>query len=306
LKCAVDGLIESLVALVRCEAGEAALLLLQSSSPPTTRLGRSPPRSLLTRRRPFLFLSPWSRPLSTCVPPALVAPGCGGVVAARLVSPTLDSALDHSHRTLSTTDRMRVRVHSVFIEAAQQGEPARGAVAERTSRSPRLLEESEAGSRSRGSSTSTRRTSTGIDTLLPPRTPPRPVAFVPSPSSSSPLIAISLRLAFASQVLRYTALASGIVYGVVHRKTLQDKFDHDAARKEVQLREHWLQEAKKAWAAKQQGNSGRASLSFLVLIRPCSWEEPALTPSLARPLAVITDPDAPGFDLEAVLKSFEK
>ncbi|KPV76331.1 uncharacterized protein RHOBADRAFT_42661 [Rhodotorula graminis WP1] len=81
----------------------------------------------------------------------------------------------------------------------------------------------------------------------------------------------------AVNVLRYTALASGIVYGVVHRKTLQDKFDHDAARKEVQLREHWLQEAKKAWANRQKGNSG-----------------------------LITDPDAPGFDLEAVLKAYEK
>jgi hypothetical protein len=61
------------------------------------------------------------------------------------------------------------------------------------------------------------------------------------------------------QVVRYTALASGIVYGVVHRKTLQDRFDAHAAEKEVQLRQHWLEEAKKAWAQKQlQSKDSRA------------------------------------------------
>lgn len=63
------------------------------------------------------------------------------------------------------------------------------------------------------------------------------------------------------QVVRYTALASGIVYGVVHRKTLQDRFDAHAAEKEVQLRQHWLEEAKKAWAQKQlQSKDSRALL----------------------------------------------
>ncbi|GAA5878759.1 hypothetical protein JCM3774_005060 [Rhodotorula dairenensis] len=82
----------------------------------------------------------------------------------------------------------------------------------------------------------------------------------------------------AVNVVRYTALFSGIVYGVVHRKTLQDRFDAHAADKEVQLRQHWLEEAKKAWAQKQ----------------------------LQSKDSLVTDPDAPGFDLEALLKSYEK
>ncbi|EGU13515.1 hypothetical protein RTG_00245 [Rhodotorula toruloides ATCC 204091] len=81
-----------------------------------------------------------------------------------------------------------------------------------------------------------------------------------------------------AEVVRYTALASGIVYGIVHRKTLQERFDKSAAEKEVQQRAHWLEEAKKAWEAqKLQGKSG-----------------------------VVTDPEAPNFDLEALLKSYEK
>ncbi|GAA6062421.1 hypothetical protein JCM10212_006056 [Sporobolomyces blumeae] len=81
----------------------------------------------------------------------------------------------------------------------------------------------------------------------------------------------------AASAVRYSALVFGVLYGIVHRQTLQSEFDHHAAQKEVQLRQHWLEEAKKAWAQKQQKNDG-----------------------------LITDPDAPGFDLEALLKSYEK
>ncbi|GAA5884530.1 hypothetical protein JCM6882_005289 [Rhodosporidiobolus microsporus] len=81
----------------------------------------------------------------------------------------------------------------------------------------------------------------------------------------------------AVNVVRYSALFSGIVYGVVHRQTLQAKFDKEAAEKEIHLRQHWIEEAKKAWANKQKSDN-----------------------------SLITDPDAPGFDLEAVLKAFEK
>ncbi|BGP14560.1 hypothetical protein JCM10213_001909 [Rhodosporidiobolus nylandii] len=81
----------------------------------------------------------------------------------------------------------------------------------------------------------------------------------------------------AVNVVRYTALFSGIVYGVVHRQTLQSQFDQQAAEKEIHLRQHWLEEAKKAWAQKQKSDN-----------------------------SLVTDPDAPGFDLEKVLKSFEK
>ncbi|KAL7342973.1 hypothetical protein BJY59DRAFT_688269 [Rhodotorula toruloides] len=97
--------------------------------------------------------------------------------------------------------------------------------------------------------------------------------FSPRPPPSLPSLSLP-----TPQVVRYTALASGIVYGIVHRKTLQERFDKTAAEKEVQQRAHWLEEAKKAWEAqKLQGKSG-----------------------------VVTDPEAPNFDLEALLKSYEK
>ncbi|GAA5868674.1 hypothetical protein JCM8547_003778 [Rhodosporidiobolus lusitaniae] len=81
----------------------------------------------------------------------------------------------------------------------------------------------------------------------------------------------------AVTVVRYTALFSGLVYGIVHRQTLQSQLDKHAAEKEIALRQSWLEQAKKAWAQKQQQTN-----------------------------SLITDPDAPGFDLEAVFKSLEK
>lgn len=76
----------------------------------------------------------------------------------------------------------------------------------------------------------------------------------PTLSTSSPPTHYT---SFVLQVVRYTALASGIVYGIVHRKTLQERFDKQAADKEVQQRARWLEEAKKAWEAqKLQGKSG--------------------------------------------------
>ncbi|KAL8276927.1 hypothetical protein RQP46_010655 [Phenoliferia psychrophenolica] len=80
----------------------------------------------------------------------------------------------------------------------------------------------------------------------------------------------------AVNVVRYSALVTGIFYGVLHRRTLQAKYESSSAAAEVKKREHWLADAKKAWAQKQANNTG-----------------------------LITDPDAPGFDLEAVLKSLE-
>ncbi|KAM0788127.1 hypothetical protein ACM66B_001292 [Microbotryomycetes sp. NB124-2] len=81
----------------------------------------------------------------------------------------------------------------------------------------------------------------------------------------------------AVTVVRYSALVFGVLYGFTHRQTLQAKFDADAAKHEVDKRAEWLQKAKEAWAAKNAKQDG-----------------------------LITDPDAPGFDLEALLKSYEK
>jgi F-type H+-transporting ATP synthase subunit e len=63
-----------------------------------------------------------------------------------------------------------------------------------------------------------------------------------------------------AQVVRYSALISGVFYGIFHRQTLQAKFDSTQAANEVHKREEWLKQAKEAWAAKTAKNDGRKSL----------------------------------------------
>lgn len=82
----------------------------------------------------------------------------------------------------------------------------------------------------------------------------------------------------AVNVVRYSALLTGIFYGIVHRRTLQAKYDESTLSNEIKKREHWVHEAQKAWEAKKSSQNG----------------------------SVITNPDAPGFDLEALLLSLEK
>ena len=64
------------------------------------------------------------------------------------------------------------------------------------------------------------------------------------------------------QVVRYSALTFGVLYGIVHRRTLQSQFDSNAAHKEVELRQHWLEQAKEAWAKKQANSNGRKFSQF--------------------------------------------
>lgn len=143
--------------------------------------------------------------------------------------------------------------------------------------------------------------------LLRLEPPFQPCRSPPFPAPASGLVG-SLRL----QVLRYTALASGIVYGVVHRKTLQDRFDHHQAEKETQLRQHWLEEAKKAWAQKQIQSKDsrelgrRIDFTHTQVLRSLVPAPSTDDAALARRRTVVTDPEAPGFDLEALLKSYEK
>ena len=121
--------------------------------------------------------------------------------------------------------------------------------------------------------------------------------------------------------MRYSALVTGIFYGALHRRTLQAKYETSSAAAEVKKREHWLADAKKAWAQKQANNNGRESAvyPFVGLVRqkaarvradPLAFPSPSHSLVPAAPPShptdtVITDPDAPGFDLEALLKSLE-
>ncbi|PLW15974.1 hypothetical protein PCANC_05958 [Puccinia coronata f. sp. avenae] len=74
-------------------------------------------------------------------------------------------------------------------------------------------------------------------------------------------------------VVRYSAIASGIIYGIVHKRTLKTKYENLHYQEEVQKRENWVKEAKQLWRSRQLSNSTAAN----------------------------NDPDSPSFDLEAFL-----
>ena len=56
------------------------------------------------------------------------------------------------------------------------------------------------------------------------------------------------------QVVRYTALLSGVFYGVFHRRTLQNAHDADKAHHAKHEREVLVAQAKEAWKKKQEGD----------------------------------------------------
>jgi F-type H+-transporting ATP synthase subunit e len=59
------------------------------------------------------------------------------------------------------------------------------------------------------------------------------------------------------QVVRYTALVSGIFYGILHRRTLQREADAHKADQQAKQHESWVEQAKKEFAKKkEQGLSG--------------------------------------------------
>lgn len=74
-------------------------------------------------------------------------------------------------------------------------------------------------------------------------------------------------------VIRYSAITSGILYGIVHKQTLKSKYENLHYQEEVHKREHWVNEAKRLWQSRQLVNSAGAN----------------------------NDPDSPSFDLEAFL-----
>ncbi|EIW71577.1 hypothetical protein TREMEDRAFT_27459, partial [Tremella mesenterica DSM 1558] len=82
-------------------------------------------------------------------------------------------------------------------------------------------------------------------------------------------------------VVRYSAIFTGIIYGIVHQRTLQRQYDEQKAKHHVAHREHLIEEARKAYAAKKAAEKGGAS-------------------------SLITDPDDPRFDLEKLVESWTK
>ncbi|KAJ6623055.1 ATP synthase E chain-domain-containing protein [Mycena sp. CBHHK59/15] len=80
-------------------------------------------------------------------------------------------------------------------------------------------------------------------------------------------------------VVRYTTLVAGVVYGWYHRRTLQVAHDVHKIETATHQREHLIAQAKEAWIKKQQ--------------------EPKKSDSL------VTDPEDPRFDLEKLIARWE-
>ncbi|KAH6916715.1 ATP synthase E chain-domain-containing protein [Coprinopsis sp. MPI-PUGE-AT-0042] len=80
-------------------------------------------------------------------------------------------------------------------------------------------------------------------------------------------------------VVRYSALLSGVVYGFYHRRTLQSEADKHKLEHAAHHQEKLIAEAKAAWKRKQEG--------------------PAQT-------SLVTDPEDPRFDLEKLIAHWEK
>ncbi|KAG8741652.1 hypothetical protein FRC10_002616 [Ceratobasidium sp. 414] len=78
-------------------------------------------------------------------------------------------------------------------------------------------------------------------------------------------------------VVRYTALASGIFYGIAHRRTLQTRLDTQRAHEEEIRHERLVSQAKEAWRMKNDP----------------SWSN------------LVTDPDDPKFDIEKLIARYE-
>ena len=64
------------------------------------------------------------------------------------------------------------------------------------------------------------------------------------------------------QVVRYTALVSGVFYGIYHRRTLQKARDQQNEQHAVHQRQRLIHDAKEAWKRKQQGGVDDGKLSL--------------------------------------------
>ena len=66
-----------------------------------------------------------------------------------------------------------------------------------------------------------------------------------------------------SQVVRYTALFAGVVYGWYHRRSLQATHNEHKLRDATHHRERLIVQAKEAWKRKQDGGGTSRMYSFL-------------------------------------------
>ncbi|KAL1669508.1 ATP synthase E chain-domain-containing protein [Schizophyllum commune] len=79
-------------------------------------------------------------------------------------------------------------------------------------------------------------------------------------------------------VVRYTALFSGILYGWYHNRTVQREFKEQEVQHAVHRREQLVEQAKAEWKRRQSAGSD----------------------------GIVTDPEDPRFDLEKLFAKWEK
>ncbi|WFD30070.1 F1F0 ATP synthase subunit e, mitochondrial [Malassezia sp. CBS 17886] len=82
-------------------------------------------------------------------------------------------------------------------------------------------------------------------------------------------------------VVRYSALISGIGYGIMHRQTLQTRYDNKVHREETARQEQLVAKAREQYARLQAAKAPQTT-------------------------GVITNPDDPKFDLEKAMQYWER
>ncbi|KAG2118167.1 ATP synthase E chain-domain-containing protein [Suillus discolor] len=81
-------------------------------------------------------------------------------------------------------------------------------------------------------------------------------------------------------VARYSALLSGVFYGIYHRRSLQKAHDQEKEHHAIHQREQLISQARDAWRHKQE--------------------------SPKESDGIITNPEDPRFDLEKLVAKWEK
>jgi len=94
------------------------------------------------------------------------------------------------------------------------------------------------------------------------------------------------------QVVRYSALVGGIAYGILHRRSLQAKYDERIHQKATKHQEDLIKKAKEEYAKLQAAKAPAPSANG--------------TCAPAHPDAVVFNPEDPNFNLDKVLAYLEK
>ncbi|KAK1830325.1 ATP synthase E chain-domain-containing protein [Podospora conica] len=113
-------------------------------------------------------------------------------------------------------------------------------------------------------------------------------------------------------VLRYSALCFGVLYGFYHQRTITSSQRSAAAEHEYEHKQKLIAEAKKAYAKSQQPAAATQSSGGRELFSGVPGEDEQeeeqhwrpgreLTP---RPFTVNQDPNDPNFDLGAYIEAF--